>query len=725
MTKHIEHDAALSRAIAAELSIPPGQTERTIALMDEGNTIPFLARYRKEATGGLDETQLRSLQEALARRRALEERRAAIIASLSEQGVLSDALRSKVEAADKLTALEDLYLPYRPKRRTRAMMARERGLGPLADLMKRPGAEPPLSAARRFVSPDKDVASPEDALSGARDILAEEAAEDADIRGRARRVALADALLTAKKAPKAEDPQGKYSQYYAFSESLPRLQPHRVLACDRGEAEGVLKVNVELPDARILGFLHEHFGVRAEAWRAEVEAALADGYKRLLAPALERDLRAALTEKAQAHAITVFAANLKSLLLQPPLRGRVVLGIDPGYRTGCKVVVVDPTGTPLMPGFAIYPHEPQRQRQEAIATLRTLVSRHGVNVVAIGNGTASRETEQVVAEAIRGTDARYLLVSEAGASVYSASEVAREEFPELDATQRGTISIARRLQDPLAELVKIDPQAIGVGLYQHDLDQKALGSALSGVVEDAVNHVGVDLNTASAALLTHVAGLNKKVAAAIVKQRQTTGAFRRRADLKKVKGLGDRTFEQCAGFLRIPGGAEPLDNTAIHPESYAATRQLLERLGLSASDKALAPLIQGVRADAPRLASALGVGEPTLRDILANLEKPGRDPREDLAPPHLRQDVLKVEDLQPGMRLMGTVRNVVDFGAFVDIGVKNDGLVHVSELSDRFVRNPLEVVGVGDVVEVEVLEVDRQRGRVSLSRKRVLNGRAT
>ncbi|MBO9539803.1 RNA-binding transcriptional accessory protein [bacterium] len=724
MTKHIE-DASLSQALAKDLGLSLPQAEKTIALLDEGNTIPFLARYRKEATGGLDEGQLRALQEALSRLRALEERRATILASLAEQGVLSDELRRKVQSADKLTTLEDLYLPYRPKRRTRAMIAKERGLAPLAELMKRPPAESPLAAARRFVAPDQEVPSPEDALAGARDILAEEAAEDADLRGRARRVTLTEGLLSAKKAPKAEDPQGKYAQYYAFSEAVAKVQPHRVLACDRGEAENVLKVSVELPDARILAFMQERWSVRAEGWRAEVETALADAYKRLLAPALERDVRAALTEKAQAHAITVFAANLKSLLLQPPLRGQVVLGVDPGYRTGCKVVVVDPTGTPLMPGIAIYPHEPQRQRQEAIATLRALIAKHGVTVVAIGNGTASRETEQLVAEAIRDTGARYLMVSEAGASVYSASEVAREEFPDLDATQRGTISIARRLQDPLAELVKIDPQAIGVGLYQHDLNEKALGSALAGVVEDAVNHVGVDLNTASAALLTHVAGLNKKVAAAIVQQRQSQGLFKRRADLKKVKGLGDRTFEQCAGFLRIPGGEDPLDNTAIHPESYKATRQLLETLGLSAASKDLGTRLTAARTDAPRLASALGIGEPTLRDILSNLEKPGRDPREDLPLPHLRQDVLKLEDLKPGMRLMGTVRNVVDFGAFVDIGVKNDGLVHVSELSDRFVRNPLEVVGVGDVVEVEVLDIDRQRARVSLSRKRVLIGSAT
>jgi uncharacterized protein len=438
-----------------------------------------------------------------------------------------------------------------------------------------------------------------------------------------------------------------------------------------------------------------------------------------LGPAIERDVRGALTEKAQAQAIAVFAANVKALLLQPPLKDKVVMGIDPGFRTGCKVVVVDQTGAPLGTGLAIYPHEPQKQWDQALKTLRDLIAKHGVEIIAIGNGTASRETEALAAEAIKGTPASYAIVSEAGASVYSASDVAREEFPDLDATQRGNISIARRLQDPLAELVKIDPQAIGVGLYQHDLDEKALARTLAGVVEDAVNHVGVDLNTASASLLTHVAGLTKKTAQAIVAQRQAKGAFTKRAELKAVKGLGDRSFEQAAGFLRIPGGADPLDNTAIHPESYPATRKLLTRLGLQPGNVAA---VKEKRAglDLKALATELGVGEPTLKDILDALEKPGRDPREALPKPHLRQDVLKLEDLKPGMRLTGTVRNVVDFGAFVDVGLKNDGLVHVSELSNRFIRNPLEVVAVGDVIEVEVLDFDAKRGRVSLSRKRAL-----
>ncbi len=716
----------LVRDLARDLGLPAAQVERVIALFDDGNTIPFIARYRKEVTGGLDEVQLRALQDGLARRRKLEERRAEIRASLAEQGNLTPDLERRLTEADKLTALEDLYLPFRPKRRTRAMIARERGLAPLADLMRQPSNEPPLAAAARFVNPALEVNTPEDALAGARDILAESVSEDPEVRGRARTLATREAVLTATKAPKGEDPQGKYTQYYAFSEPVSRVQPHRVLACDRGEAEGVLKIGLTLPDDRILEFMRASLPRNVQPlWRDQIELALADGYKRLLAPALERDVRAALTERAQEHAITVFASNLKALLLQPPLRGQTVMGIDPGYRTGCKVVVVDPTGHPLFDGIAIYPHEPQKRWNDALETLRGLIRKHGVTVVAIGNGTASRETEALVAEAIRETPGvGYVIVSESGASVYSASEVAREEFPDLDATQRGTISIARRLQDPLAELVKIDPQAIGVGLYQHDLDQKALGSTLDGVVEDAVNHVGVDLNTASPSLLTRVSGLSKKVAKAIVTQRATSGPFKSRAELRKVKGLGDKTFEQAAGFLRISGGSDPLDNTAIHPESYPATRKLLSKLGLDPADKELGKAIATRRPtlNLPALAEELGVGLPTLQDILANLEKPGRDPREELPKPHLRQDVLRMEDLKPGMRLTGTVRNVVDFGAFVDIGVKQDGLIHVSELADRFVKNPLEVVSVGDVFEVEVLDVDSKRGRISLSRRRVLQG---
>ncbi|MDB5101095.1 MAG: Transcription accessory protein RNA-binding domain [Cyanobacteria bacterium RYN_339] len=714
----------VTAALSRELGLPPAQVARVSALFDEGNTIPFLARYRKEQTGGLDEVGLRALEDALGRARKLEERRREVQASLTEQGVLTPELAARLAAADKLAVIEDLYLPFRPKRRTRASQARDRGLAPLAAMFARPPRESPLEAAKKFLG--AEVPTVEAALAGARDILAEQTSEDPEVRGRARALSMKEAVFTATKAPKGEDPQGKFAQYYAFKEPVVRVQPHRVLACDRGESEGVLRIGVDLPEARILGFMRDAVRVQAPGWREEADAALTDGLARLLGPAIERDVRGALTEKAQAHAIAVFAANVKALLLQPPLKGKVVMGIDPGFRTGCKVVVVDKTGAPLGTGLVIYPHEPQKQYDQALKTLRDLIARHSVDILAIGNGTASRETEMLAAEAIKGTPAAYVIVSEAGASVYSASDVAREEFPDLDATQRGNISIARRLQDPLAELVKIDPQAIGVGLYQHDLDQKALARSLAGVVEDAVNHVGVDLNTASASLLTHVAGLTKKTAQAIVAQRQAQGGFRRRDELKAVKGLGDRTFVQAAGFLRISGGADPLDNTAIHPESYPATRKLLARLGLDPAAPGLGAAVKAQRAglDPAALAAELGLGVPTLTDILESLEKPGRDPREALPQPHLRQDVLKLDDLKPGMRLTGTVRNVVDFGAFVDVGLKNDGLVHVSELSDRFVRNPMEVVAVGDVIEVEVLEFDAKRGRVSLSRKRALAPKA-
>jgi uncharacterized protein len=707
--------------LARELSLPSQQVTTVVALLDEGHTIPFLARYRKEATGGLDEVALRQLQDSLGRLRRLEARREEVREALDAQGVLSAELSQAVAGADSLARLEDLYLPYRPKRRTRASTAREQGLEPLAALFTLPNRESPEAAARRFVNADKGIASVEEALAGARDIVAERVAEDANVRGRARTLSLKEASLSASKAPKAEDPQGKYAHYHQYTEPVARVAPHRTLAVDRGEAEKVLRVSLELPEARILGFMREALRVPSPAWQAQGELAIADGYKRLLAPAIEREVREALTEKAQAYAIEVFAANVKALLLQPPLKNKVVMGIDPGFRTGCKVVVVDPTGQPLDAGTTIFPHEPQKQWQQALDTLRGLMARHAVQVVAIGNGTASRETERLVAEAVRGTQAVYAIVSEAGASVYSASEVARDEFPDLDATQRGNISIARRLQDPLAELVKIDPAAIGVGMYQHDLAEKALTHALAGVVEDAVNHVGVDLNTASVSLLTHVAGLNSKVAKAIVAHRAEHGPFKRRADLRAVKGLGAKTYEQAAGFLRVPGGEEPLDATPIHPETYPAVRKLLTTLSL----KAEAGLPQALRARRtslalPALARDIGVGEPTLQDMLDALERPGRDPREDLPAPHLRQDVLKLEDLKPGMRLTGTVRNVVPFGVFVDIGVKQDGLVHVSELAEGFVRDPLGLVSVGAVMEVEVVEVDKARGRIALSRKRAL-----
>ncbi|MGE5708104.1 MAG: Tex-like N-terminal domain-containing protein, partial [Bacteroidota bacterium] len=589
----------IEKTISQTLSLHLNQVQRVIALLDEGNTIPFLARYRKEATGGLDEVQLREVQDHLTRLRKLEERREEIEKSIQEQGKLDEALARKIAEALTLSQLEDLYLPFRPKRRTRAMIAKERGLEPLANLLLAPPKEPPATVAQRFLGPE--VPTAEDALAGARDILAEMVAEEPEIREYARHWSRQEGLFATSRA-KGEDPQEKYSQYYAFSEPIRKVQPHRVLACERGEKEGVLKVGLELPKERILGRMQLRWK-SLPPWQAEVEKALEDGYKRLLAPHIERELRSELNEAAQHHAIGIFASNVRSLLLQPPLRGKVILGIDPGFRTGCKVVVVDPTGKPLVEGFAIYPHEPQKRWKEAIGQIRETIERYGVDIVAIGNGTASRETEALVAEAIQGTRVQYTLVSEAGASVYSASEVAREEFPDLDATQRGTISIARRLQDPLAELVKIDPKSIGVGQYQHDLEPKALEHALDGVVEDAVNHVGVELNTASVSLLTHVAGLNRKIAQAIVARRQSEGPYPTRQALKKVKGLGEKTFQQCAGFLRIPESPNPLDRTAIHPESYGAAEKIMA-------------MPDAARTDPAKLAAELGVGVPTLVDIL-------------------------------------------------------------------------------------------------------------
>jgi uncharacterized protein len=709
-------------ALVEDTGFTAAQVQRVVALLESGNTIPFLARYRKEETGGLDERGLRAIESAWGRLSQLEARREEIREALMGQGVLTPDLTRLLDAARTQSALEDVYLPYRPKRRTRAGIARERGLETLAELFTQATRERPLDAARRFVGKVPEIDTPEAALAGAMDILAERIAENPTVRGRARTLSLKEATLRVSRNPKVEDPQGKYAQYADFTEAVQRAAPHRVLAIDRGEAEKILKVSVQLPDAHILRFMQDALKVPNPDWCAHADAALQDGLKRLLGPALERDIRQTLTEKAQAHAITVFAANVKALLLQPPLKGRVVLGIDPGFRTGCKVVVVDPTGRPLGEGTVIYPHEPQKQWQAAIATLRHLMTTHRVDVVAIGNGTASRETEQLVAESVAGTAVRYAIVSEAGASVYSASEVAHEEFPDLDATQRGNISIARRLQDPLAELVKIDPASIGVGMYQHDLDQTLMQRTLAGVVEDAVNHVGVDLNTASVSLLTHVSGLNQKVARAVVSERVAQGPFRSRAALKGVKGLGAKTFEQCAGFLRILDGDEPLDATAIHPEAYPAVQKLLRHLELDLGGADVAGVIRARRAglDVPGLAQVCGVGVPTLEAMLEALARPGRDPREDLPAPHLRSDVLKLSDLKVGLRLTGTVRNVVDFGVFVDIGLKQDGLIHVSELATQFVKDPYALVSVGDVLEVLVIDVDAQRGRIALSRKQAI-----
>ncbi len=705
--------------VAAELGLAQQPVAAALALFDDGHTIPFVARYRKEATSGLDEEQLRQIQARADYLRRLLERKKTVLNSIEEQGKLTPDLAAAIEAATTLQAVEDLYLPYKPKRRTRATIARERGLEPLADLLLAQKDPRPLDElASPYLS--EEVPDAEAALAGARDIIAERAVEDASVRGEARTLASSKAYVVCQLAGDESDadPGGRYRLYHDVVLPLAELQPHQWLAIKRGEAEGALKVGFDLPDDDILEIMELCFlrGARTPI-RDQVEAALEDGYRRLLAPALERDLRSGRTDQADDHAIQVFASNLRNLLLQPPLRGRVVMGIDPGYRTGCKVATVDATGKVL--GTAtIYPHQPQRRWEEAKELLGSACEAAAVSVIAIGNGTASRETEQLAAELIaerRGV--QYAIVSEAGASVYSASSLARQELPGMDVSLRGAVSIARRLQDPLAELVKIDPRSIGVGLYQHDVDQKKLAAALDAVVESVVNHVGVDVNTASSALLAYVAGLNKRIAAAMVAHRDEDGPFKKRSDLRKVKGLGPKAYEQAAGFLRIPGSANPLDNTAIHPESYASVRRLLELAGTRLGARDMLGRVQAVRDELglSALAELLEVGEPTLADILDGLSRPGRDPRDELPPPVLRQDVLKMEDLRVGMRLQGTVRNVVDFGAFVDIGVKQDGLVHVSKMADRYVRNPLEVVGVGDVVEVTVISVDMDRGRIGLS----------
>jgi uncharacterized protein len=707
--------------IAEEMRLSRERVAATIALFDDGNTLPFVARYRKEATGGLDEEQLRQVEGRLVYLRRLAERKAAVRKSIDEQGKLTEELAAALEGATSLQAVEDLYLPFKPRRRTRATIARERGLEPLADLLlAQQDPRPPEALALAYLS--DEVPDTEAALAGARDILAERLSEDAAIRSEARHLATEKASLLCRLAgEEAEvDPGGKYRVYHNLDLPLAKVQPHQWLAIKRGEAEGALKVSFQLPDDDVVDLMDACFlRCPPAAQRGQVQAAIADGYARLLAPSLERDLRANRTEEADNHAIRVFSANLRKLLLQAPLRGRVVMGIDPGFRTGCKVAVVDPTGK-VVGTATIYPHEPQRRHEEAIKMLEAAIEAADVQIVAIGNGTASRETEQLVAGLTAGRPGlHYAIVSEAGASVYSASPLAREELPDLDVSMRGAVSIARRLQDPLAELVKIDAKSVGVGLYQHDVDQKKLAAALDAVVESAVNYVGVDVNTASPALLGYVAGLSRATAANLVAHRNEHGPFKKRSDVQKVKGLGPKAYEQAAGFLRLPESANPLDSTPIHPESYAAVQRLLELAGTRLGARDMLGRLQGLRGELSLagLAEILEVGEPTLADLLDGLARPGRDPRDELPPPLLRQDVLKIEDLQEGMRLRGTVRNVVDFGAFVDIGVKQDGLIHVSQMADRYVRNPLEVVSVGDIVDVTVLSIDLERGRIGLSLK--------
>lgn len=710
-----------AQIIAHELGIQRQQAARSIELFDGENTVPFVARYRKEVTGGLDEAQLRTILERLTYLRNLEARKETVLKSIEEQGKLTDELRRRIEAADTLQAVEDLYLPYKPKRRTRATIARERGLEPLAQAMLAQELTKGNLAEIAAAYLNDDVPTVEDALAGACDIIAETVAEEADTRASVRERTRQEAWLVVSAADKAKDERGVYEIYYDYKEKLSAIPPHRLLALNRGEREGILKVKLDGPDEELVQRIQSRMISNPRSIFTDyLRQAIADGYKRLLAPSIENELRGELTDTSDEHAIGTFAANLRQLLLQPPIRGKTIIGVDPGFRTGCKVALVDPTGK-FLGGVTIYPHEPQKKWTEAKNVLLKLIEQ-GADVIAIGNGTASRETESLAAEVIAETKSQvsYVMVNEAGASVYSASDLARAEFPDLDVSMRGAISIARRLQDPLAELVKIDPKSIGVGLYQHDVNQKQLAQSLDTVVESAVNHVGVDVNTASAALLSYVAGISRRVAEAMVKHREEHGPFRRREELRQIKGLGDKTYQQAIGFLKIPGGEHPLDNTFIHPESYPVVERLFAYLDVRGDEKDLPSKIEALRkGNLTELAHKLEVGEPTLADILESLAKPGRDPRDELPPPLLRQDVLKLDDLKEGMVLTGTVRNVVDFGAFVDIGVKQDGLVHISQLAERYVKNPFEVVSVGDVVKVKVVKIDAQRGRIGLSMKEV------
>ena len=711
------------RQLATELGIRTRQVEQTAALLDDGNTIPFIARYRKEATGELDETVIRDLAERLTYLRNLEERKVEVTRLIDAQEMLTPDLTSSILNATTLQELDDLYRPFRPKRRTKASIAKEKGLEPLALRLLEQGSENPEILAQTFLN--EDVTTVEEALQGARDILAEQFTDDPVNRALIRKFTFDTGLLISEKVAGAEVPEaGEFQMYFEYFEDVAKIPPHRVLAINRGERLKILKVKVQVDVEKVHAILSKEIVInKASLATPHLQEAIEDGYARLLAPSLERDIRAALTEKAEDHAIHIFAKNLGDLLMQSPVRGHRVLGIDPAFRTGCKVVAVGEFGD-LLEYTTIYPHEPQKHWGQALDTLKILVDKHELSLVTIGNGTASRETEQLVAELIKNhcPKLQYLVVNEAGASVYSASKLAKEEFPDLDVSIRGAVSIARRIQDPLAELVKIDPKSIGVGQYQHDVNQKELTNTLGQVVESCVNHVGVELNTASSALLRHVSGLTAKVADNVIDYRTSNGIFQKRSELKKVKGLGPKAFEQAAGFLRIANGSKPLDNTAVHPESYPLAQQILEQIGYSEEDLQNRETLVRIREKlktlhAKEIAENLGAGEPTVRDILGALSQPGRDPRDELPAPLFRADVLSMEDLKPGMVLQGTVQNVVDFGAFVDIGVKKAGLIHISQLSDRYVRHPTDVIQVGDIVSVRILDVEPKLGRISLTMK--------
>jgi len=712
------------QTLAQELDKNPQHVKNVVQLLDEGNTIPFIARYRKEMHGAMDDTSLRTLEERLQYLRGLAERRETVKKSISEQGKLTDELAAAIDSAKTLAEVEDLYRPYKQKRRTRATAAREKGLEPLAALLfaQERGCPRPEDAARSFIDPEKGVETLADALQGANDIIAEWISDNAAIRGSLREMLEKRGTL---RSLAATEEDSVYRLYYDFEQPLSRLQGHQILAINRGEKEKMLSATVLLDREQALPLLRRAVVKPGSAAMDFVKAAAEDAYDRLIYPSLEREMRASLTERADEGAIGQFALNLKSLLMQPPVKGKVTMGLDPGYRMGCKVAVVDGTGK-VLDTAVVYPTYGERQKGEAIAALLKLIRKHGVEHIAIGNGTASRETEQMAVELIRqasasGPHVSYMIVSEAGASVYSASKLAAEEFPQYDVNLRSAVSIARRLQDPLAELVKIDPKAIGVGQYQHDMPQKQLDDALCGVVEDCVNAVGVDINTASPSLLQRVSGLNATTAKNVVAYREENGAFTSRAQIKKVPKLGPKAFQQCAGFLRVPESKSVLDNTAVHPESYEAAKALLALSGYTLADvkeSRISDLPERIKSYGEGKAAAeIGVGVPTLRDIVSELLKPGRDVRDELPKPILRTDVLEMKDLTPGMVLTGTVRNVIDFGVFVDIGVHQDGLVHISQVADKFIKHPSEVVSVGDVVKVVVLEVDEKKKRISLSMK--------
>ena len=720
----------INQRLTEELGVKRWQIDAAVKLIDEGNTIPFISRYRKEVTGSLNDEQLRKLHERLVYLRNLEEKKAQVISSIEEQGKMTEELRSQILAAETLVTVEDLYRPYRPKRRTRATIAKEKGLEPLASLillleplasliLLQKTREPLEETAKAYISEEKQVADVAEAVSGAKDIIAEMISDNADYRSWIRKTTMKKGkLISAAKDPEAES---VYEMYYEFEEAVPKLAGHRVLALNRGEKEKFLTVKIQAPEDEIIGWLERKVIRSDNPYTAPVlKDTVQDSYHRLIAPAIEREIRSELTEKAEDGAIEVFGKNLHQLLMQPPIAGKVVLGWDPAFRTGCKLAVVDPTGK-VLGTTVIYPTAPTTPQKIKASKdlLKKIIPKYNISLISLGNGTASRESEQFIVELLKEIPEKvqYVIVNEAGASVYSASKLASEEFPKFDVGQRSAASIARRLQDPLAELVKIDPKSIGVGQYQHDMNQKKLGESLTGVVEDCVNKVGVDLNTASAPLLSYISGISSTIAKNIVAYREENGRFADRRELLKVPKLGPKAFEQCAGFMRIQGGTNPLDSTGVHPESYEAAEKLLKRQGFQPEDIAehnLTGLSLTIR-DYKKLAEELGIGEITLRDIVKELEKPGRDPRDEMPKPILRTDVLEMKDLKEGMVLKGTVRNVIDFGVFVDIGVHQDGLVHISQITDRYIKHPLEAVSVGDIVDVKVMSVDLKRKRIQLT----------